>query len=352
MPAAVQAAVDVAATEGYHIRVVQADTQSTPSGALAGAQQLVDQDHVFAVIAISDLTFGAAQWLGSKDIPVVGAAVDGPEWITDRNMFSIFGSPDYTKVTSGTGKFFKVVGATTVGVIGYGIIPSSADVAKATPISDTAAGIKTPYVNAEFPLGGTNVGPIVIALKDDGVDAVSALIQQNSGFAIIDGLRQEGVTVKAPVLWAGYGSDLLDAGPAALANAQNVYFAMPYEPVEMHTPATEKFQAALRKYAHFTESPGLNEYLGYVSVDAFVRGLKAAGPNATQAQFINAMLRITNYDAAGLFGGHALNFAMSGRGGAPGADGCEWYALFKGSTFHLVPGADPVCGGVIPGKSV
>jgi branched-chain amino acid transport system substrate-binding protein len=350
MPEAVQAAIDVAATEGYKIKMVQADTQSTPAGALAGAQKLVSQDHVYAVIAISDLTFGAAQYLASNNVPVVGADVDGPEWITDRNMFSIFGAPDYTKVTAGTGLFFKTVGATNVGVVGYQIIPSSADVAKATPISDQAAGIKTGYVNAQFPLGSTNVGPIVIALKNAGVDAVSALIQQNSGFAIINGLRQEGVTVKAPVLWAGYGSDLLDAGPATLSQAQNVYFAISYEPVEMHTPATEKFQDALKKYANFTESPGLNEYLGYVAVDAFVDGLKAAGANPTQAQFINAMLGITNYDGAGLFGSHTLSFAMSARGGTSGADGCIWYTLFQGSTFHLVPNADPVCGGVIPGK--
>lgn len=350
MPEAVQAAVDVAATEGYKIRVVQADTQSTPAGALAGAQKLVSQDHVFAVIAISDLTFGAAQYLASNGVPVVGADVDGPEWITDRNMFSILGSPDYTKVTSGTGKFFKVVGATNVGVIGYSIVPSSADVAKATSISDQAAGIKTGYVNAQFPLGSTNVGPIVLALKNAGVDAVSALIQQNSGFAIINGLRQEGVKIKAPVLWAGYGSDLLDAGPAALSQAQNVYFAISYEPVEMHTAATERFQDALKKYADFTETPGLNEYLGYVAIDAFVTGLKASGPHTTQAHFIDSMLGVTNYDGAGLFGDHTLSFAMDARGGAPGAGGCEWYTIFQGSTFHLVPNADPVCGGVIPGK--
>ena len=64
------------------------------------------------------------------------------------------------------------------------------------------------------------------------------------------------------------------------------------------------------------------------------------------------MLGITNYNAAGLFGSHTLSFAMSARGGVPGADGCYWYTIFQGSTFHLVPNADPVCGSVIPGKSV
>jgi branched-chain amino acid transport system substrate-binding protein len=35
-----------------------------------------------------------------------------------------------------------------------------------------------------------------------------------------------------------------------------------------------------------------------------------------------------------------------------GADGCEWFTLFKGKAFTVVSGADPVCGTIIPGKTV
>jgi branched-chain amino acid transport system substrate-binding protein len=56
---------------------------------------------------------------------------------------------------------------------------------------------------------------------------------------------------------------------------------------------------------------------------------------------------------AGLLGGHTINFGMDQRGvGGPGADNCLWFALFKGQSFSVVSGADPVCGTVIPGKSV
>ena len=53
LTAGLKAGIGVAATEGYHIKYILADTQSTPAGALAGAQKLVDEDHVFAVILIS-----------------------------------------------------------------------------------------------------------------------------------------------------------------------------------------------------------------------------------------------------------------------------------------------------------
>lgn len=190
-------------------------------------------------------------------------------------------------------------------------------------------------------------------MKHAGVDGLSVLLQQNTGFAMIQSLRQQGVNLKAPVLAAGYGVDLLDAGAAARQTAQNAYFSISYEPVEMHTAATERFQNALKKYAGATETPGLNEYLAYTAVDAFEQGLKVAGSNPSQASFIDAMQSITKYTAAGLFGSHSVSFAMKDRGqGYAGADNCLWFTQFKGSSFQLVPGADPICGTVIAGKRV
>src|SRR5262245_34707263 len=50
-PSGVKAGVSLAAKDGYTIKYVVADTASSPTGALAAAQKLVDQDHVFAVLA-------------------------------------------------------------------------------------------------------------------------------------------------------------------------------------------------------------------------------------------------------------------------------------------------------------
>jgi branched-chain amino acid transport system substrate-binding protein len=283
---------------------------------------------------------------------VIGGAVDSTEWTTDRNMFSVFGYPDYTKVLSTTGQFFKQVGATNVGAIGYGIVPSAAESTKGTAISAENVGLKAGYIDAQFPLGSTNVGPVVLAMKSAGIDSLEILLQRNTAFDIITDLRQQGVNLKAPVLSDGYGQALLSAGPAAIQAAQNVYFLISWEPTEMHTAATEKFQSYLRGVG-FNGGPGLPEYLMYTSFDALVKGLKAAGANPTHASIINAMLNIRNYDGAGMFGGHTVGFAMDQRGiGGAGADGCEWFTLFKGNAFTLVPGADPVCGTVIPGKTV
>ena len=351
-PIGVKAGVGLANSEGYHLKYVVADTGSTPAGALTAAERLVDQDHVFAVIAVSGLTFGAAPFLTAHHIPVIGSASDASEWITTPNMFSIIGTEDYTKVYSTFGDFFKLEGATNIASLGYSISPSSSESAKGTALSAEAAGLKVGYLNANFPFGGTDTGPVALAMKSAGVDGFTGAIELNTFLSLAVALRQEGVSLKVPLTATGYGGDLLQGGPGATQSAQGVYFLSSYEPIEMHTAATERFANALSTYAGVTTDPTSNEYWGYVSVDAFVTGLKAAGTNPTQQQYINAMLGIHDYNAAGLYGTHSIGFALSDRGQALNADNCIWVAQYSGSSFHLISGAEPICGAVVPGKQV
>lgn len=345
----IEAGIGLAKQEGYNIKYVEADTTTSPAGALSAAKKLVEQNHVLAVFMNSVVGFGAAPYLAKQGIPVFGAAGDGPEWISDRNMFSVLGYEDYTTVQTTFGEFFKMRGVTNLASVGYGIEPSSYETAKGVALSAQHAGIKVGYLNINFPLGSTNVAPLVLAMKDAGVDGLSTSIITNSTFAIIQGLEQQGVHLKAALPPVGYGGDLTQEGPAALQQAQGVYFISGWEPVEMHTAATEKLQNALKTYAGVTGDPTFDEYIGYLTVDAFVQGIKRAGSNPTQAQLIDATLGITNYTGQGLWGGRSIGFDMAFRGKYEGADNCVWFTQYKGTTFHLVPGATPLCGTTIPG---
>jgi branched-chain amino acid transport system substrate-binding protein len=255
-------------------------------------------------------------------------------------------------VETTTGLVLKTLGAKNFASLGYGIAPSASAGAKAAAVSAQLAGIKVGYLNANFPLG-TNVGPAVLAMKSAGVDSFEGALAQNTSFAIIAGLRAEGIQLKAPILTVGYGGDLLQAGSDTEQQAQGAYFIRTYEPIEMHTPATVELVNAMQTYAH-VPPPEITdtEYISYLAVNALVTGLRAAGSNPTQQQVINAMLGVRSWNAAGLYGAHLQGFAMDQRGGGSGADNCLWVVQWLGSTFHLVPGADPVCGNVVPGKTV
>ena len=205
-PLGIKAGIGLAKHSGYTIKYVVADTATTPAGALAGAQKLVEQNHVFAVFLTSVLGFAGAPYLLSQGIPVYGGAIDGSEWITDRNMFSVLGYQNYSTVPSIWGTFAKLEGVTNLASVGYGIQPSSAQAAKAYAASAAHVGIKTGYLNTNFPLGSTNVAPIVLQMKQAGINGLYTGIATSSTFAIIAGLEQQGVKLKAgvpPAVMAG-----------------------------------------------------------------------------------------------------------------------------------------------------
>ena len=283
--------------------------------------------------------FAAAPWLQSQGIPVLGADYDGPEWLTTPNMFSVFPFEDFTKVSTSIGAITKILGGTNFASIGYSISPSSADTAKAYGVSAQDAGLKSGYINPDVPFGTTNVGPIVLAMKNAGVDSLFPVTVPSTSLAVIVGLRQQGVDLKVPFL-AEQEGDLLAGGPASLAQSKGVYSVGLYAPPQMNTAATKEIASYLDSAAGVTTPPTINEYMGYLSIDALVDGLKKAGANATQASFIQAMQGITDYTGRGLLGS-SISFATAGRGDtAP----CTFITEWNGTAFQLVPKLDPYCG--------
>ena len=117
----------------------------------------------------------------------------------------------------------------------------------------------------------------------------------------------------------------------------------------MHTAATKALQAALTTYAGVHTDATFAEYCGYLSILGLVQGLRGAGANPTQRSLITSLSHITDYQASGLWGGH---FSVDWSKRPPGPTECVWMTKLSGSTFHLIAGSDPVCGMVIPGKSV
>lgn len=341
-PLGVKAGVEAAKRAGYVIDYVTADTGGDPNNTRAAAQKLVQQEHVCTVIAISAGTFSASQYLNQNNIPVVGAAIDGPEWITDLNMFSVLGAIHTDKVSTTFGKFMKQQGVTNVGTLGYSISPSSSNAAKASAVSAQQVGLEAGYVNANFPFGSTNVQPVALAMRKAGVDGMSPATDPNTGFALVQALHNLNVPIKVSLLATGYGGDLLQAGPGALHEAQDVYFITTMEPVEMKTKATKTFEADLTA-AGVKTAPTFGEYMGYTSILLLLDGLDASVADPTQAELIKGLSTITKFTAGGLYGSHTLNI-NDRENIVGGPDNCQWMTKLVGSKFELVKDADPVCG--------
>ncbi len=143
-----------------------------------------------------------------------------------------------------------------------------------------AAGLKAVYTNTSVDFGTSDVGPLVLGIKNSGADAVYLPMVASSNFAVVQGLDQNNVKMKANVLATGYGQDLLDS-PIASTLGPNTVLFQTYKPVEVKDKATKQFQADLKKYAGLTGVPDYGQYLGYVTCDLAILGLQHAGKTPT-----------------------------------------------------------------------
>jgi branched-chain amino acid transport system substrate-binding protein len=322
---------------GYKIKYILSDTGSTPTGALTAVQKLVQQNNVFAIVENSSAFFGAAPYALQQNIPVVGTAIDSPLWGDPKytNLFAAVGvvNEHYTSVAPG--QFMKSQGVTKCASLGYGSSPSSALAAAGFIKSCEMVGLKSGYLNTQFPFGSTNVGPIALAMKNAGVDGLFLPTDPSTSFALIVALHLLGAKVKAALLPTGYGGDIL-ASKAATEAGQGVDFETIGAPAEANTAATQQRAADLAAVG-VTTDPTFAEQEDFLVLTAFVAGLRAAGPNPTRQSFMAAMSKITNYDAGGLLAPEKISF----RNYAP-ASGCLWVATLKGSKFFVAPGT-PIC---------
>jgi branched-chain amino acid transport system substrate-binding protein len=337
---------------GHKLQYVMADDQSTGPGAVAGARKLIQQDKVYGILENSAFFSAAAATTTQAGIPVTGVSFDaGPEWFDPKstNIFDAYGYGNFNVAMTTFGQYFKSIGATKVGAIGYGSSPSSAMAAKEAVASAKAVGLKAGYLDNSLAFGSTDVGPIVQKIKASGTDALLVPVVQSTGYALIKGLQQAGVKMKSVILSTGYGQEVLN-DPATRDASKGVDFATIVAPVETGKPGAIKMQNALTKYAGVQGIPTFGEYIGWITADLFISGLKQAGADASSLEFITK-LRQSTWDGAGLM--TPTNFSdIKPTSGGLDQGGCINIVRFDGQKFVPQTDAAPVCGTVVKGVSI
>ena len=329
--------------DGRKIKLIVEDDATNPSNNATASSALLSKN-VFGVIDESPVVFGGYRILQQAGVPVTGGAYDGSEWWEqpNTNMFSTGGSddpkdPQYTTDAA----FAKAHGGTKCGAVGYSISPSSTAAATGFELSCKDEGMSAAFVDTSLPFGSVNATTLALQLKAAGVNVLDLPLDENTNFAIMTALKQAGDNMKVILNATGYGQDLI-TDTAAISAAQGAYFSPAGTPVELKTPATEAFQAALKKYAHYTGVPDFSWYEGWSGADLMLTGLELAGKNPTQSGFVNALHKDTAYDIGGLESPVNLSLKEFGKA-APQL--CGYITKFKGDAF-----VDPtkICGTLIP----
>jgi ABC-type branched-subunit amino acid transport system substrate-binding protein len=350
---ACQARIDAEnANGGVNGRKIELTAIDDKSGAgnLTAAKDLVENQNAFAVIDNSAFAFLTYRYLKDAGVPMIGGGFDGAYYNDpgNENIIAIGGVGAPPGITyDGATKLMKKMGAKKIAAVGYGVSPSSAGAAKATETYGAdAVGLEGVYLNTALEFGGTDVGPVVLGIKNSGADGLYLPLDSDTNFAIVQSLQQNGVKMKANVLATGYSQDLLDQ-PIAKTITPNDVMSSGYRPVELGGKAVKTFQSNLKKYAGLTGVPDYGTYTGYIACDLAIVGLKNAGKNPTRQGFVDGIRKTNNgtYDGAALFCSPA-NLSYENYGKMP-AKSCTWFVTVENGKFKVINGGKPITGDLV-----
>jgi branched-chain amino acid transport system substrate-binding protein len=336
---------------GVTFKLVTADENTSPTGALQAAQSLVEDKHAVAILDTGAFFFGAYRYLVQKNIPVFGIGIDGPEWAdkANTNLFSYEGStdPDFPSYT-GLPAYFKSKGVTRFCGITYAGTSASINPGKAMMDSVKRDGINIAYENLTVPLGGTDFGATALAIKNAHCDGLGTWMVISSDIALFQALKNVGISgssFKGSYITGVYGQDLLD-DPAALAAAQGYGVGSVYQVASLNTAATKNMMSALKTYANYDKPYPLSSHQwGWFTADLAVFAYKNAGGTASQADVISTLRKVTNYTAGGLQ--CPVDFTQAKNAITQFSGNCAWIATVQGNGFVSTP--DPIKMTIISG---
>lgn len=298
--ARVNLANDKGETGSRKITLVEKDDASDPARNLTAAQELVEQDQVFGIIENSPNAFSSAKYLNQNDVPVVGWHLGLKEFGIYPNMFgwrnSTTPDPAGTYTTRNV-DVLKALGAKKIALVGTNVANSATfidQIADAIKLSKKS-GLKVVYQTTDIPPDRREFGDVVQQIKDSGADGMYTGMDLQANAALSAQLSQAGVDMKAIIFPGGYDTRVL-----GLPGVEGAYFGVEFIPFEQNTPSYQEYAAEMAKTDKF--ATGQVPYIGWLSADAFIEGIKAAGVKCpTPEAFINNLRLVDDYDANGAF---------------------------------------------------
>ncbi len=334
---------------GHKLVPLVIDDQTSPTVIATAIQDALSKG-AFGIVSQSPLFFLADKVPNQQGVPVTGSYDDGPEWGTQpfTNMFaSDHGSTDpKSPVNTLVGGFLKSHGGTVLGTYGYGISPSSAGAARGAAAAFQAAGGKIGVEDTSVPFGGANFTSAALIAKQNGVDAMTPSMDNNSNFALATALKQAGVKLKATLFATGYEPDVINS--PVWSTLQGDYFLSAFRPWSLPNAGTQQMQAAMEKYAHFskTQFATFGQTESWLGADLMIKGLQMAGANPTRAAVIKDLRSIKAYNGNGLL---PITINYSTIFGHDPAN-CSWVVKAAKTGFTPIS-SQPFCGHDIAGTS-
>ncbi len=311
------------------------DDGADPARNLSAAQQLIEQDDVFGVISVTTASDSSGAYFEQQGIPVTGWHLGNSAWGKYKNMFGWrnSNSPDPSLFTTRNADGIKKLGGTKVAIVGTSAASSATFVDQVEQAVEKTKGLKVVYKTADLTPADRDFTGIAAKIEEAGADAVYTGMDFLQNAALSQALAQAGITLNAIVFPGGY-----DARGLAIPGLEGVYFSVEFKPFELQAPAFKEYEKWMTQTAPDKPYLGQVPYVGWLSADVFIEGVKAAGVGCpTRKAFIKKLRKVKGYDANGAF--EPVDFAKVF--GKPTL--CTYYVQVLDGAFVPQFDGEPLC---------
>lgn len=326
---------DAGGINGHPVKMIVKDDGADPAKALQYAKELVEQDHVIAIVGEqSNQDVGWASYVTQKGVPVVGGLSLDLPFMTSPMFFP-----------SGTSSLAMIYGVMTNAKAAGGKMAllycaESPQCAAGRPLDEAmakAAGVSIVY-NTKVTATATDYTSQCLAAKNAGATSMWIAAATSVVLRVAQNCAQQGVKV---VQLASDGS-LSRKWPSTpgFESSKLVELVVPFYADSQ--PAVKEYRAWVHKYMPKVENSDLdasNLSYAYVSGKLFEAAAKAANftDTATSQQLLQGLYSLKGETLGGL--SVPLTYAQ----GKPTVVGCWFDGEISGGKF-AAPNAKPVCG--------
>jgi branched-chain amino acid transport system substrate-binding protein len=320
---------------GHPVTVTALDDGGNPTTALKNVKQLVEQNHIQALVSdgsLADQSFVA--YLTQKGIPVIGGTAVSTPFLTSTNFFA--SGANLPIDTVGLGALAKGAGKQTLGVLYCTETPLCA---QAVPIAKGAAAL----TGLKFASGGiSSTAPSYaapcLAMKSKGVDALfvadnGATLQRVAAGCAQQGYKPTFVINMSSLLPTFLNDANLQGALIASSNASQT---------DTSNPGVAAFRAAVKKYdPSLLSSPQFDINTLYVwAAGRLFEAAAAAGhltPSSTPAQVKAAVYKTSGTTLGG------LSAPLPIKQGQPVITPCYYGLTIKNNALTTLSGGKPLC---------
>jgi branched-chain amino acid transport system substrate-binding protein len=321
---------------GHRVKIIVLDDQGSPTQGLADAHQLIDTDHVIALVGTSSTPEN--QWgpyAQQAGVPVIGTgATSGVIWMTNADFYPV-GTAPITEVYASLLAAAKD-GKTKVGELYCAESPACAQGVAFAKAVAPSVGVQMVYfgsVSATAP----DYSAQCLAAKGAGADSLFIAADQNTVTRVESDCAKQGVK---EVVLGGDGT----VSPNWVKNAdfQGEVDWQPYIPWNLRNSATADYYSAMQQFASgelHSARFGANDIGAWISGQLFIAAAKAAnlGDSPTSSQVVDGLTSLQGETLGGLT--TPLTFAK----GSPHVVKCFFLESIRNDQWTQPFGTQPLC---------